>query len=62
MAKTISIIDEDGIWLTNEADFRFFHPIREIYFEPGVRTQVKLDDWIEGQSVLVLETPAKKAK
>ncbi len=57
----MKIIDEDGTWFTNAGAFPFNDPISGTRFEPGVRTKVKTNAWIEGQPVLVPEAPAPKA-
>lgn len=58
----LKIIDEDGIWMTNTGDFRLPHPYRdEVYLEPGLRTQIRDDDWIRGQAAVVPDEPRAEA-
>lgn len=58
----LKIIDEDGIWMTNTADFRFPHPYRQdVFLEPGLRTQIRDDDWLRSQSAIVTDEPRAPA-
>lgn len=54
----VKIIDKDGTWFVNRAQFRFVDPTEredgeKVYFEPGKPTRVARTKWIEGQELIV---------
>lgn len=50
-----AVINEDGTWVTNTAQFPFIDPETSVRFEPGVRTKVKITDWLIQQTVMEYE-------
>ena len=57
------VYDEDGVWVVNTGMCRFVDPTTGHYFEPGIRTKVKLTDWLEFQPVIQkpeVEAPKKE--
>lgn len=50
-----AVINEDGTWVTNTAQFPFIDPQSGVRFEPGVRTKVKITEWVTRQTVMEYE-------
>lgn len=65
MSQEVKVIDKDGEWYVNTAQYRFVHGTRQgVIFEPGVATKFKsqtkaadkdhpaVADWIDGQPLI----------
>lgn len=52
------IVDEDGAWFTNTAQFAFTDPTSKVRFAPGVRVKVKASPWLQAQTTIVAEPVA----
>lgn len=52
------IVDEDGKWFTSTGTaFHFTDPVSGTVFEPGVRTKIKPNWWVEMQGVFLIPDP-----
>jgi hypothetical protein len=50
----IKVIDKASTTLfVNVGAYRMHHPLRDHYFEPGVKYLIDSDDWMAGQPTLV---------
>jgi len=49
------IVDEDGAWFTNTAQFAFTDPTSKVRYAPGVRVKVKPSPWLQTQPAIVAE-------
>ena len=49
------IVDEDGAWFTNTAQFAFTDPTTKVRYAPGVRVKVKASPWLQAQPSIVAE-------
>jgi hypothetical protein len=48
------IVDKEGEWFVNTAQFRFAHGTRAgVVLDPGIPTKVESDEWIKSQTLLV---------
>lgn len=57
------IVDADGVWYTNTAQFGFTDPSTKVRFNPGVQVKVKPSAWVKNQptlKALEAEKPAEK--
>lgn len=46
------IVDADGVWYTNTAQFGFTDPSTKVRFNPGVQVKVKPSAWVKNQPTL----------
>ena len=50
-----TVIDEDGVWVSNTGNFTFTDPTTMIRHEPGTRTKCRITDWLLTQPVMAFD-------